>query len=537
MAFVKEDERSLDHGDRMSVVKETEVEAVCPRMDENNSKTSEDCIAPERFNCTSDGLSEALRSVASSQLWFMAFSLPRSSSLLSVTSQESASQLDFSDMRRGEDEVRRADEVEVNTQPEETYVAKYESEYIKCSVPLYQEYWMNSVKKDLHRARQKGLSELVTSVRLPGLKSTPPSSPPVLSPTDQHVKSYALWQELPQAKGLLGALTAPEIQLQEAMFELIVSEASYQKSLVVAMNVFQCSAELKQVLSRVEHHVLFSNLKEVCRVSERFLQDLESHLRQNVVMSQTGDIVLNHQLSFKQVYVPYITNMMYQEALITQLLQSNKKFALILKKLEKDPLCQRQTLKSFLILPFQRITRMTLLLENILKRARGCPNVSNLKEAIEAIQKIVAECDRNVQQMKSTEFLVNLDKLVDFRNVKSIPLITRGRHLLQEGPLKQLLVGGNHKVSVVSRKDIYIHLFNDLLLLSLRSGHRFIVQDHALFPENVCVEGIKREILGLPPNSLLLHLNKNNNKKSTSFILATRTLLEKEAWIKSLSSQ
>lgn len=74
---------------------------------------------------------------------------------------------------------------------------------------------MNSVKKDLHRAQQKGLSELVTAVRLPGLKSTPPSSPAVLSPTDQHVKSYALWQELPQAKGLLGALTAPEIQLQE----------------------------------------------------------------------------------------------------------------------------------------------------------------------------------------------------------------------------------------------------------------------------------------------------------------------------------
>lgn len=53
------------------------------------------------------------------------------------------------------------------------------------------------------------------------------------------------------------------------MFELIVSEASYQKSLVVAVNVFQCSAELKRILSRVEHHVLFSNLKEVCRVSER----------------------------------------------------------------------------------------------------------------------------------------------------------------------------------------------------------------------------------------------------------------------------
>ncbi len=47
-----------------------------------------------------------------------------------------------------------------------------------------------------------------------------------------------------------------------------MSEASYQKSLIVALNVFQCSTELKQTLSRVQHHVLFSNLKDVCRVSE-----------------------------------------------------------------------------------------------------------------------------------------------------------------------------------------------------------------------------------------------------------------------------
>ncbi|XP_051563277.1 uncharacterized protein si:ch73-15b2.5 [Myxocyprinus asiaticus] len=149
---------------------------------------------------------------------------------------------------------------------------------------------MNSVK-DLRRAQQTGLSELVTSICLAGLKTPPLSSPTsILSPPALQVKClYALWQELPQVKSLLNSLTAHEIQFQEAMFELIVSEASYQKSLIVAVNVFQCSTELKQILSRVQHHVLFSNLKEVCRVSERFRQDLESHLGQNIVMSQAGE--------------------------------------------------------------------------------------------------------------------------------------------------------------------------------------------------------------------------------------------------------
>ncbi|KAG1942668.1 rho guanine nucleotide exchange factor 5 [Pimephales promelas] len=497
----------------------------------------EDCEPSVELYSASQGLSEALRSIGTSQLRnLMGFSLPISSLFSSKSSN-----LESSDMNCEENEVKRADATEVNAQQEETYVAKFESKYINSSVPLYQEYWMKSVKKDLHRAQAQhaGLSELVSLVRLHGLKTPPPLSPTsVLSPPGLHAKPYALWQELPQVECLLKSLSAQEIQLQEATFELIVSEASYQKSLVVALNVFQCSAELKQILSRVQHHVLFSNLKDVCRVSQRILQDLESHLRQDVVMSRVGDIVLNHQQDFQQVYVPYITNMMYQEAIITQLLQSNRKFALILKKLEKDPQCQRQTLKSFLILPFQRITRMTLLLENILKRTKGVYlNVSNLTEAIEAVRKIVEECDRSVEQMKRTELLVCLDKLVDFGNVKSIPLIKRGRHLIQEGTLKQLkIVGGDNKVSVVSHKDVYIHLFNDLLLLSVRSGPRFVVQDHALFPDNVRVEEIKT-ILGLPAESLLLHLPKNHNRSSSVLILAAHTRSEKETWIKVLSSK
>lgn len=76
---------------------------------------------------------------------------------------------------------------------------------------------MNSVKKDLHRAQHTGLSELVTSMRLPGLKTPPPPLSPtsVLSPPGLQAKPYALWQELPQVKGLLNSLSAQEIQLQE----------------------------------------------------------------------------------------------------------------------------------------------------------------------------------------------------------------------------------------------------------------------------------------------------------------------------------
>ncbi len=75
---------------------------------------------------------------------------------------------------------------------------------------------MNSLKKDLHRAQNTGLSELVTSLCLPGLKTPPASNQTaVLSPPGLKAKPYALWQELPQVESLLNSLSAHEIQLQE----------------------------------------------------------------------------------------------------------------------------------------------------------------------------------------------------------------------------------------------------------------------------------------------------------------------------------
>lgn len=48
--------------------------------------------------------------------------------------------------------------------------------------------------------------------------------------------------------------------------------------------------------------------------------DLEQRLGQSVLISQIGDVVLGHCPHFRSLYVPYVTNMMYQEALVNQLL-------------------------------------------------------------------------------------------------------------------------------------------------------------------------------------------------------------------------
>ncbi|XP_041639909.1 rho guanine nucleotide exchange factor 19 [Cheilinus undulatus] len=437
---------------------------------------------------------------------------------------------------------------------EEGRSVTFQSKFIEF-FPLYQDYCLQEVREDIFRLTKSLVSELVTPQYLQGLQSrfspccksvasspqlqNPGRTPSSPLPQPIRVTPCTLWQDLEEVKasGLLSSLTSREIRLQETIFELTGSEASYLRSLRVAVNHFYMSKPLKKALSNREHHVLFSNICQVMAASEKLLMDLEIHLGESVLMSQVGDIVLQHCPEFHRLYVPYVTNMMYQEALINQLLQQNRDFLSVIKKLESDPVCQRRSLKSFLVLPFQRITRIKLILESILKLTEPDSDlISTLKKAIEAIHKIVTECDKGVQKMKQIEELVSLEMQMDFGKVKSVPLVVSGRFLVHQGPMRQLTVDAAYS-SRISFINVYLHLFNDLLIISSKKDQRFTVLDHANFPTHVHLEPLKAEVLGLPADSFLLHLSQSRTGQPTAMILVTNTRSEKETWMRLLSKK
>ncbi|XP_061730610.1 rho guanine nucleotide exchange factor 19 [Nerophis ophidion] len=427
---------------------------------------------------------------------------------------------------------------------EEVAIVSFKSKYIHIC-PLYQDYCLQNVKEDLQRLNNKrSLTELIAPQYLQGLQSRlnfQPSSPEqTLPPPDGHVIRVSpcmLWQDLEEVKaaGLLSLLTPGQVRLQECMFELIGSEASYLRSLGVAVDHFCASKALQHTLSRLEHHTLFSNIRHVKAASEKFLMDLEIRLGESVFMSQLGDIVLDHCPSFRTRYVPYVTNMMYQEALVKHLLQHNPDFVGTLKQLEDDPVCQRQNLKSFLVLPFQRITRIKLILQSILKLTEEkSESLFYLEKAKEAIHEIVKECDEGIQKMKFIEQLVALEMLLDFGQLKAVPLVVSGRFLVHDGPLNQLTVESSYQTTRTSLTSIHLHLFNDLLIISSKREQHFLVKDHAEFPSHVHMVLLKTEAVGLPPNSFVLRLSRGQSGRPTAMILVAHSRSDMEQWMKVL---
>ncbi|XP_048681032.1 rho guanine nucleotide exchange factor 19 isoform X1 [Caretta caretta] len=421
---------------------------------------------------------------------------------------------------------------------------KRQSRFLLNSI-LYQEYSDAATAREIQRQQREDAQAAEEEEEEEKEEADLAQPKPNLSPSSSFCSqrssrgsTFSLWQDIPDVRssGLLSTISLQECKLQEAKFELITSEASYIHSLSIAVQHFMNSRELNECLGAQEKQWLFSKLPEVKDVSERFLLELEERLEENILHFDICDIVLRHCPAFRRVYLPYVTNQAYQEQTYQRLLQDNPKFPGILAKLEEGPMCQRLPLTSFLILPFQRVMRLQMLVENILKRTlQGSRDEATATKAFNQLKKLVKECNASVQSMKRTEELIHLNKKIHFES-KIFPLISQSRWLVKHGELVEVdmqLISTLAAKFKLSTKMVYLHLFNDCLLLSRRKETgKFAVFVHAKMPE-LKVTDLSRKLHGVPGQIFHLQLFDSQRLKH-QVLLRAQTESEKQRWISAM---
>ncbi|CAB1334468.1 unnamed protein product [Coregonus sp. 'balchen'] len=306
----------------------------------------------------------------------------------------------------------------------------------------------------------------------------PPARPSSPRLSISLTQSPSLWQEIPEVRNSakFGELTEDQRRLQEVQFEVVTSEASYCRSLDIVVDHFVKSKQLGELLTTQDRNWLFSRLADVRAISHSFLLKLEERVESDMMHFTVCDIIARHCQRFKKVYVPYLTNQSYQDATYQRLMDENQGFRRVVEKLERSAVCQRLPLRSFLILPFQRITRIKLLVQNIVKRtAQDTEEEVQAIKAMKLLERLIQESNDSITQMKSIESLVSLSARVDFE-CRTLPLVSQSRRLVREGPVTEMMDFSLRE----TERSVYLHLFNDYLLLSLhKEGGRFTVIDHA----------------------------------------------------------
>ncbi|XP_006016046.2 ephexin-1 [Alligator sinensis] len=411
---------------------------------------------------------------------------------------------------------------------------------------LYQEYRDKSTRQEIETRRlqdsQTDTEECSASEETPSeaepTNTVESKAVPQISLLRNSTSRFNLWQDLPEIRssGVLNILQPDEIKLQESMFELVTSEASYYKSLNLLVSHFMENERLKKILHQSEAHILFSNVLDVMAVSERFLLDLEQRVEENIVISDVCDIVYQHTVNHFSVYVTYVSNQTYQERAYKQLLQDKPNFREVISQLELDPKCKGLSFSSFLILPFQRITRLKLLVQNILKKVEEkSEKEATALEAHKELETVVKACNEGVRKMSRTEQMISIQKKLEFK-IKSVPIISHSRWLLKQGELQQM---NGPKTSRTLRtkklfREIYLFLFNDLLVICRQiPGDKYQVFDSA--PRGLLrVEELEDQGQSLA-NVFILRLLENADDREVSYMLKASSQSEMKRWMISLA--
>uniref|UniRef100_A0A8D2LHN2 Rho guanine nucleotide exchange factor 15 n=1 Tax=Varanus komodoensis TaxID=61221 RepID=A0A8D2LHN2_VARKO len=388
--------------------------------------------------------------------------------------------------------------------------------------PLYQTYRQAVISKEIKRQtvpRNSSFSSSDYGAPSPG---EGPAGPRGTLPHS------TLWQELPAVResGLLGNMGPEERKMQESLFEVVTSEASYLRSLSLLIEHFMESRDLAATILLREHRILFSNIRKVKEVSERFLLDLEGRLADSLQISDVCDIVEEHAQQNFSVYIDYVRNQLYQEKTYSTLMEKNPQFAVVVTRLQELPQCQRLPFMSFLLLPFQRITRIKMLIEV------GAVLVlisSELSSSSNLFLKIIEECNSEVGRMRHMEELIHLTSKIEFDKLKAVPIISQSRQLLKQGELLEVVHRGTIFGTKPKLVPIYLFLFNDLLLVTQRkSSERFVVLDYAhrsLVQAQDCGESSTSHHA---ENCFYLTLMENHQGRSSERLYGSETQVQRQ---------
>uniref|UniRef100_A0A7N8WJM7 Pleckstrin homology domain containing, family G (with RhoGef domain) member 5b n=1 Tax=Mastacembelus armatus TaxID=205130 RepID=A0A7N8WJM7_9TELE len=325
-------------------------------------------------------------------------------------------------------------------------------------------------------------------------------------------------------------LTRRQFHQQEAIWELLHTEATYIKKLRVITDLFLCgllNLQESGLLTEVEPAKLFSNIQEIVRLhtslwNKVMVSVLEKARQARALLDPTD---LHHGFrTFGSRFQPYIRYCMEEEGCMEYmrtLLRDNELFRTYVTWAETNKQCNRLKLADMLAKPHQRLTKYPLLLKSVLKKTDDPSARDIVSSMVATVEGFINSVDSQMRQRQEQQKLATIsariesyeavegsseevEKILKEYNHFDLMAPMRGispeetRQLHLEGALRM-------KEGKDSRMDVYCFLFTDLLLITKpvkRVEKVKIIRQPVLIHNIVCKE------LKDPGSFILIYLNE-----------------------------
>uniref|UniRef100_A0A670YLZ9 Rho guanine nucleotide exchange factor 11 n=1 Tax=Pseudonaja textilis TaxID=8673 RepID=A0A670YLZ9_PSETE len=293
------------------------------------------------------------------------------------------------------------------------------------------------------------------------------------------------WQQT-VGREVSAQLPPREIDRQEVINELFVTEASHLRTLRVLDLVFYQRLKREGQLSREELALLFPNLPELIEIHNSLSESMKRLREEGPVVKEVGDLMLSRfdgaaLEEFQQVAAEFCAYQSMALELIRTKKRKETRFQLFMQDAESHPQCRRLQLKDLIISEMQRLTKYPLLLDSLIKHSSGqaaehqklCRARDQCREALRYVNEAVRQAE-NQQRLESYQKRLDASSLertsnpiaAEFKN-----LDLRGRRMIHEGPL-------TWRISKDKTVDLQVLLLGDLLVLLQRQDERLVLKCH-----------------------------------------------------------
>ncbi|XP_048198101.1 rho guanine nucleotide exchange factor 18 isoform X1 [Perognathus longimembris pacificus] len=278
------------------------------------------------------------------------------------------------------------------------------------------------------------------------------------------------------------------VKRQDVLYELMQTEAHHVRTLKIMLKVYSraLQEELQfssQAISRLfpcADDLLDMHGHFLARLKERRLEALEEGSEHNYVIQKIGDLLVQ-QFSgesgerMKEKYGVFCSGHNEAVSHYKLLLQQNKKFQNLIKKIGNFSIVRRLGVQECILLVTQRITKYPVLVERIIQNTEaGTEDHEDLTHALNLIKDIISQVDAKVSECEKGQRLREIASKMDLKSSSKLKngLTFRKEDMLQ----RQLHLEGALCCKTTSGrlKDILAVLLTDVLLLLQEKDQKYV---------------------------------------------------------------
>ncbi|XP_075695562.1 pleckstrin homology domain-containing family G member 5 isoform X2 [Rhinoderma darwinii] len=330
---------------------------------------------------------------------------------------------------------------------------------------------------------------------------------------DTNLSLEDTWQEIIDVPE---TLTRRQCHQQEAIWELIYTEATYIKKLKVITDLFLCcllNLQESGLLCEVEPERLFSNVQEIIQLHRTLWGNVMVPVLEKTRKSKSLLNPVDFQKGFKMfesLFKPYIRYCMEEEGCMEymrNLHRDNEVFRAYVTWAEKHKQCNRLKLSDMLVKPHQRLTKYPLLLKSILKKTDDPQIRESIITMINSVERFINHVNSRMRQRQEQQRLVAIISRIDSyeavesssdevdKILKEFCKLDLTAQMIGTSPddTRQLLLEGSLKMKEGkdSKMDVYCFLFTDLFLItkSVKKAERTkVIRQPLLVDKIICRE-------------------------------------------------